>query len=53
MIIAKLRNILVVYLAINFLYMLPCAILFFLSRGDPPFIPKFIISIYVVSMVLF
>lgn len=50
---AKLRNTLIVYLAVNFTYMLPCAILFFLSRGDPPFIPKFILSIYVVSMLLF
>ncbi len=35
-----LRHSLLAYLAINCLYMLPCAIWFYLSRGDPPFVPR-------------
>ena len=50
---SKLRNALLIYLAINCLYVLPCAIWFNLSCGDPPFVPKFVLAIYVASMVYF
>lgn len=49
----RLRNGLLAYLGINCLYVLPCAIGFYLSRGDPPFIPTFVFKIYVVSMIFF
>lgn len=50
---SKLRNALLIYLAINCIYMLPCDIWFYLSRGDPVYVPKSVLSIYVVSMAYF
>ncbi len=44
---------LLIYLAINFLYMMPCTVWFNLSLGDPPFVPKIVLMIYVSSMVFF
>lgn len=49
----KIQNGLLLYLAINCFYLLPGAILFYLSRGDPPFVPRFILAIYFVSLILF
>ncbi len=49
----KLRNGLLLYLAINCFYILPGAILFYLSQGDPPFVPRFILAIYVGSLFFF
>ena len=49
----KLRNGLLTYLTINCLYILPCAIWFNLSRGNPPYVPEFVLTIYAVSMIYF
>lgn len=50
---SKLRNGLLLYLAINCFYLLPGVILFNLSQGDPPFVPRFILEIYFFSLILF
>ncbi len=49
----KLRNVLFVYLAINSLYILPCSIWFNQSRGDPSYVPRLVLAIYVSSMIIF